>query len=266
MLLHLGKMTNKELAEWFGIKPTSYSRIKKKKLEELKFFADFEEVYGGVNITEIYEEEYKKKSLRAQEIVEKNLLEEWQNSEGEYLNTGANVARQMIKKYGNDLPYKPSTMCKIVREARMKMFGNGLINGEKGSCKMSWNKAVPIGNKMYVCMRLTEEEKQIKNELLREFYSVKDEKEIDTIESKMAIQELYRNNCIDAETVVESLFNIDNLTEKTWKEFLMAFTEKTGGSLLRTTELFVGKYLDEDTVGEFSKLNWGMDDKKELSE
>ena len=33
--LHLGKYTNKELAEWFGIKTETFTRYKKKKLEEL---------------------------------------------------------------------------------------------------------------------------------------------------------------------------------------------------------------------------------------
>jgi hypothetical protein len=53
MELHLGKMTNKELAEWFGIKTNSFTQHKKKKLEELKEFCFFDEVYGGVEITAI---------------------------------------------------------------------------------------------------------------------------------------------------------------------------------------------------------------------
>ena len=57
--LHLGKYTNKELAEWFNIKAETFSRYKKKKLEELKTFADFDEIYGGVYIKTIYTTTYK---------------------------------------------------------------------------------------------------------------------------------------------------------------------------------------------------------------
>ena len=42
--LELKVYTNNQLAEWFGITPSSLSKYKKKKLEELKAFADFEEV------------------------------------------------------------------------------------------------------------------------------------------------------------------------------------------------------------------------------
>ena len=53
MELKLGKMSTKELAEWFGISYGAFRNSKEKKLEELKGFASFEEVYGGVNITQI---------------------------------------------------------------------------------------------------------------------------------------------------------------------------------------------------------------------
>ena len=42
----MGKMTNQELADWFGIKIGSFKAKKKIKLEELKDYADFDEIYG----------------------------------------------------------------------------------------------------------------------------------------------------------------------------------------------------------------------------
>ena len=41
MGLREGKISNKELAEWFGISANSFSKNKEKKLEELKYFAEF---------------------------------------------------------------------------------------------------------------------------------------------------------------------------------------------------------------------------------
>ena len=56
--LKLGKVTSKELAEWFGIKPSSFANMKAKKLEELKKYADFEIKNRSIYIKEIYISEY----------------------------------------------------------------------------------------------------------------------------------------------------------------------------------------------------------------
>ena len=64
MELHLGKMTNKELASWFNNSSDYFNRTKKKKLEELKTFADFDEIYGGVYIKTIYTPIYNKKESK----------------------------------------------------------------------------------------------------------------------------------------------------------------------------------------------------------
>lgn len=59
MLLEKDKIyTNEEMAEWFGIKKKSFTDTKKKKLEILKDFADFEEAKGKIKILEVYEAEY----------------------------------------------------------------------------------------------------------------------------------------------------------------------------------------------------------------
>ena len=50
MELKIGTMTNIELAEWFGISLSTFKNGKKKKLEELKLFADFCEEKGKINI------------------------------------------------------------------------------------------------------------------------------------------------------------------------------------------------------------------------
>ena len=53
MKLHLGFMSGTELAEWFGITKTSYNRMRKKKLEQLKGYCNFIEKHGGIQINEI---------------------------------------------------------------------------------------------------------------------------------------------------------------------------------------------------------------------
>ena len=58
--LKLGKMTSQELAEWMGIKYTTYRKCGKKYLSQLDNFCDYEKVYGGIIIKEIYQDTYDK--------------------------------------------------------------------------------------------------------------------------------------------------------------------------------------------------------------
>ena len=58
MKLTLGKMTSKQLAQWFGVLPSTYSHNIPSYLSRLENYCKFEKVYGGVIISEIYIEEY----------------------------------------------------------------------------------------------------------------------------------------------------------------------------------------------------------------
>ena len=57
-------MTNKELAQWFGVSEGTFRNSKKSKLKELEYFASFEEVKGKVNIKEIYFDTYSKQGSK----------------------------------------------------------------------------------------------------------------------------------------------------------------------------------------------------------
>ena len=63
MKLKIGKMTNQELADWFEIKLKTFKNTKRKRLEELKEYADFYEEKGKVYITHIYEDTYSRKKV-----------------------------------------------------------------------------------------------------------------------------------------------------------------------------------------------------------
>ena len=54
MKLILGKMTSKQLAQWFGVLPSTYSHNIPSYLSRLEDYCKFEKVYGGVIISEIY--------------------------------------------------------------------------------------------------------------------------------------------------------------------------------------------------------------------
>lgn len=54
MKLRLGKMTSRELADWFGRSYYSYRNNIDKYLDQLAYYCEFEKIYGGVVISEIY--------------------------------------------------------------------------------------------------------------------------------------------------------------------------------------------------------------------
>ncbi len=54
--------------------------LKKKKLEELKIFADFKEIRGGVEITNIKIPVYAKKGSKAYNIIKENFIKTWHKS------------------------------------------------------------------------------------------------------------------------------------------------------------------------------------------
>jgi threonine synthase len=58
--LKLGKMTGQELAEWFGVKYSTYKNRSSKYIKKLEDYCEYEQVRGGAIIKEIYVEEYDK--------------------------------------------------------------------------------------------------------------------------------------------------------------------------------------------------------------
>lgn len=248
MELHLGLMKNAELAEWFGIAKSSMTQHKKKKLEELKQFADFEEVYGGVNILKIKEKNYVKDSQKKKALIKEKFMEEWGDNN---LDTCANVARKMLNKYPIEL--KEKTLENYIRNQRTEYFGKPFISdGSLGSCKLLWTKAIPVQGEpnLYVCIKLTPEEEKIKSDLLMKYYATRN---ADEIERKMFVKDMVDTGFLTKEEGFDALCDVDNLNEVTWKQFLMEFKAKVGGQLVKTTELLVGQYLHKEDVLELKE-------------
>ena len=117
--LKLGKVTSKELAEWFGIKPSSFANMKAKKLEELKKYADFEIKNHSIYIKEIYISEYAK--MKHFDLVKDSLIELWCPNN---LDTCKNVTKKLTKKYDKEeLPLKESSLYNYTRASRDELFG-----------------------------------------------------------------------------------------------------------------------------------------------
>ena len=147
MELKIGKMTNKELAEWFGLKPESFTRMKKKKLEELKEFCFFDEIYGGVNITAIINPTYIKNSQKIRQIYEQGFEELHQP-----IDTVSNINDKIYEKYYDKLPTLSSAASGYHYAIEVRNANYGIPfkgNGKKGNCYYLWCKVEQRNNEYY---------------------------------------------------------------------------------------------------------------------
>lgn len=164
--LKLGKVKTKEIAEWFGITYGSYHNSKKKKIQELKQYCSFEEVYGGIIINNIYIKEYIKPTPTYQ-FVKSVLDKHWHNS---LLDTAARVGSEIYHMHYKELEgLKESTIKAYAAKARQEKYGRVYHkneHGTDGSCHPEpvqdnlWEESIP----------LTEEQYELYRECLREAY------------------------------------------------------------------------------------------------
>lgn len=77
MELHIGKMSNQELADWFGITLKSYTNNRVKKLDELRWYCDYDVVRGGVNVKYLRHLVYQKNFSKIGQEVRERLPEVW---------------------------------------------------------------------------------------------------------------------------------------------------------------------------------------------
>ena len=127
-------MSADELAEWFGIKKKTYLNARKTKLEELKLFADFEEIRGGVNILSIKIPTYVKQGSRAYNIIKEKLCDVWHKSG---YDTAARVGSQ-IWRQNEELQklISEDTAKSYASRVRTEYYGRVYMDekGSKGSC------------------------------------------------------------------------------------------------------------------------------------
>jgi hypothetical protein len=175
MELHLGKMTNKELAEWFGMAESSFwkKETKEKKLSILERYAIFHlegNKQKSVVIDEILEPVYGRESTF--ERIKQLTKEKW-NKSG--YDTCANVAKKtypVIMEEGYKI--KDTTNYRYVCKGRTELYGSPLkhTEGELGTCHYEWCK---LNEETLEYEALTEEEKAIKDRVSAEVGLTSDE-------------------------------------------------------------------------------------------
>lgn len=236
MELHLGKMTNKELAEWFGIKVQSLKNKKKEKLKELEKYADFEEIYGGVNILKIkIKDEYSKERSLGYQIVRDTFDEEWAESG---LDTCSNVSNKIYTKYKDNLPIAANTTYNYTIQVRNEKYGVPFI----GDCFYIWCKKSVAANGTLIYTEFSEEEKKIKDRLMRKYFSTDVEKEV-------LVAEMVEGGEISKEQAYDMLCEIKNLNGAGFAAFKSELELEIGcpivkGTMINRKQELLGESLD----------------------
>lgn len=171
MELKLGKMTNKDIAEWMGISAITFNGHKEKYLKELennyfKYHLEGKRVY----IDEIYNPVFKK-GVKPYQMVKEKIDDIWSKNG---LDSCKNVSEQIVEYYGDKLEIKPSTAYKYTTRGRNDLYGKPFGGeGEIGSCEYVWCKKTDNGYEL-----LSEEEEKIKKNLIKKYFGNADEKQI----------------------------------------------------------------------------------------
>lgn len=236
MELKLGKMTRQEIAAWFGVQPRTYDNSKRKKLEELKKFADFEEVYGGVNIIKIKIPVYARKGSEAYQIIKDNFDQAWHKSG---LDTAARVGSQIwIENPQIQDMISETTARQYACRIRKEFYGlvyKQNSEGTKGICHSKW---VAENNWDEAVLLSKEQEKQLKQTI----------KDIYANENEPLLYTALRNHEITEQEYQEALdeWNSTEARQNRYEKFKASLIKIFGFMPEKVTELIKG-------------LNFGID-------
>ena len=237
--LRLGKVTNKELAEWFGAKSAdNISRHKKRYLETLKEYCNFEDIRGGVLIKEIFKPFYIKNSNY--QIVKEEFKETWDESG---LDTCSRVGAVIWEHHYDELKVQQSTTIKHTLQVRNELYGKP-FEREKGCGQDRCVYIFCIKKENGKCEFLTEEEEAIKEELMVKRFGTAEEK-------TLLVQSMVDSNALEKEKAWDYYEKLMSLP-KTYPAFLGEFKKKTGKQLIRGTLLIENDVITIDE-GDF---NW----------
>lgn len=235
MKLKLGKMTNQELAEWFGISEKGFSNKRPKKLVDLKNYAKFSVGRGYVTITEIIIDEYDPKMTTNKEKVAKLVDKLWDQSG---LDTCINVARKIKKEL--DLSLSEYTICKYVRESRNVLYGKPSVEpfviepkGKIGSCAYLWCKKGDIADNDNICKYyfLTTQEEEIKEKLLEKYYGSAEANRT----ARSIADSLLKDGTITKVDYYDTLNELTGTKENAFKFFIDELRSLIGGYIVRGT-------------------------------
>lgn len=258
------KVSSSELADWFGIAYSTYRSQKKKRLEELKGFCDYDEVYGGVIIKEVYFDEYYKYQDDENRVL-KVINDKYFNMDGQgtaydELNSISGIAKVLQKQYPKDYDNKTFRVIeKRVSRVMKKCFGvitkeNPLAQGGIGVREYVW--AVKLeGDNNY--RYKTREEDELFKEIIKAAYA---ENAKERIEEEELLKDAMRERISLGEEVSFADYENARRRGKYYVDFksevLDVFREKTSCLLVRVTRYEVERSIRRRQMEMLYGDNW----------
>lgn len=201
--LKLGKITLKDLADWFKIGYSSIRNKREKYFKELEEYADFKAgERGGVEILNIYIPVYVKKDNNYQQIKQK-IPAAWDKSG---LDLKKNVAQKLYSK--EEFSIKYSTVYSYVCKASNELYGkpSSLEGGEIGNCR--W--VLCAKNEATGKLRwFTYEEEQKRQELRTKYFHERGEEQKKKQEIRDSLKLQLKKNEISKEDYKEELYILE---------------------------------------------------------
>lgn len=224
-------MTGREIAEWLGIKYSTYSRNPNKYLAHLEGYCEFEKVWGGVNILEIFIPEYngdissKLAKIYIQEIV---------NSETK-LSSAAGLARK-LKAFNDDYKdMKLDTLEYQIRKVGNITFGKtnyinkGIDFENKGTHGYRFGVWAIKVNDFNLYRHLTQEELDVFDRIIKDCYANRTPEDI----KKLAmLDRAFKKNEISK----DEYFAQKELLPDDFSNCLRAFRAEIGEQIARVQE------------------------------
>lgn len=224
MILQLGFMSGSDLAKWFGIKYKTYTDSRLLYLAKLESFAKFNIVRGGVNIEEVYIEEYVKNLTDDVKVY----LEEVKKAP-DHLASITGISKSLYGQPGFE-GISIRTIEGRMAKAGKQAFG---ITAEEdsygiyGSREYVW--AIKLYDKVNHYRFLTPEEDQIFTELLQNLFMDEPER----VKKMFLLEEAFRHS--KDMTKEEYFAQKEALNLNVFKDVIAQFRERTGEQLVHAT-------------------------------
>lgn len=239
-----GKTSDKKLAEWFGIKPASFSKYREAKIEELKYFAEFyENKKGKIVITKVLNPIYNKRGSEAYRKVVDKIDQVWSKNGLDSCSRVGTEICEMLHNEDDDFENTVSTVVEYTRKGRNELYGKPFSNGGLlGNCVYMWCKRDKDSG---LYSFLNEEESAIKEQLQTKYFG-------DATEKQILVKGMIEAGEISKEDAWEILEELTNMRTGNFMAFLTELQNKVGCQVIR------GTYVERNNMIEFKENNNGV--------
>lgn len=225
MQLTVGKILNKDLAEWMGVTANTFNKSKDKYLEELKLFAVYHLEGKKVVIDEVLNPVYSKQGSKNYQLVKKEVDKVW-SKDG--LDSCSRVGLRIEDKLKGSVELSHNTIYNYTRQSRDELYGKPFQEaGKLGSCKYLWCKKEGEGIDTEYRL-LNEEEEEIKQNLIKKYFG-------DATEKQIIVQGMVELGEIKKEEAWDVLQELTGMHGNNFMAFLNELQVKIGCQVIRGT-------------------------------